>query len=279
MRSKSILFSFTTSLGLCALNCSAEDPTLGATGGTSSGATAGQPSALGGTAGSKAGTGGTVAGAASSGGSAGLGTGGSTGGTAGSAGLPSGGAGSGGSAGALSAGAGGRSTAGAAGQSIGGSGSGSGGAGSGGGGMSGAGVTAGSSGSATAGASAGGAASAFAPVADIIGLSCATNACHPNSKGQHSNLHNTDGKLYERLLAMGATITGADASCANLPLVVAGSPETSLIMTMITGDATARGKCGDKMPYKCPDDMAQTVCLTDPEVATIRNWITAGALP
>lgn len=145
--------------------------------------------------------------------------------------------------------------------------------------MSGAGVTAGSSGSSAAGASAGGAPSMFAPVADIIGLSCATNACHPNSKGQHANLHNTDGKLYERLLATNTTIAGADAVCASLPLVVPGSPDTSLIMTMIAGDANARGKCGEKMPYKCPDDMAQTVCLTDAEVGTIRSWIAAGALP
>jgi hypothetical protein len=278
MRTTSIHFTLTASLGLCALHCSAEDPThLDSTSGTSN-ATAGQQSALGATAGIATGTGGTAAG---SGGSAGVGIGGTTAGTFGSAGSPAGGAGSGGSSGTspLGAGAGGVGPS-SAGSGTAGTGLVSGGS-TGGGGLGGAGMsTSGGSGPGMAGnGTAGAAPSMFGPVADIIGLSCATNACHPNNKQQHANLHNTDGKLYERLLATSTTIAGADAVCASLPLVVPGSPDTSLIMTMITGDANARGKCGEKMPYKCPDDMAQTVCLTDAEVDTIRSWIAAGALP
>ena len=50
-------------------------------------------------------------------------------------------------------------------------------------------------------------------------------------------------------------------------------------MAMIVADDTNRSECGDRMPYKCPDQMAMTVCLTDPQIETIRSWIAAGALP
>ena len=72
----------------------------------------------------------------------------------------------------------------------------------------------------------------------------------------------------------------AKDACKNLPLVVPGSPETSLIMAMIVSDDTNRSECGDRMPYKCPDQMAMTgAALTDPQIETIRSWIAARALP
>jgi hypothetical protein len=150
--------------------------------------------------------------------------------------------------------------------------------------MAGVGVsTSGGSSAVTAGNGTGGTGgavgSAFAPVEAIITKSCGTTDCHPNSKGQHTDLHNTDGKLYDRLLATGVTIAGAKAVCAKSPLVVPSSPETSLIMAMIVADDSGRVDCGARMPDDCPDTRTMTVCLTDPEIETIRSWIAAGALP
>jgi hypothetical protein len=97
--------------------------------------------------------------------------------------------------------------------------------------------------------------------------------CHPNSMGQHINLHNTDGMLYMRLMG-NVPMAGTDMQCRNRPLVVPCSPDTSLIVQMIEAASGPRAGCAIRMPDDCPADRA---CLTDPNIQIIRSWIAGGA--
>ncbi|HEX5097947.1 MAG TPA: hypothetical protein VFV94_00535 [Polyangiaceae bacterium] len=229
-----------------------------------------------------AGSGGTLASTAGSGGSNSVGNGG-TGGSGGSAGSAAGaggtlggGSGSSGSSGAssLGSGTGGGGPAGMGGRDAGGSGRGFGGMGVGMGGMNGG--TGPTSGGSSSGGS-GGAGGLYQAVLDVIGANCATKDCHVNMKGQHVNLHNTDGKLYERLVSTTMTITGAAGACAKDPVVIPGDPDNSLIIKMIIEDDSGRKDCGKRMPDDCPDPQKKIVCLTDPQIDVIRSWIAAGA--
>jgi hypothetical protein len=277
-------FAFTIGFALTALHCSGDD-TLPSSQRGDSDSVAGRSGGQGGAAGTITGSAGISAGrGGGSGGGVGIS---GTAGVAAAAGSPSGGAGAGGASGSAGAAAGtsGNGTAGGGGLGTGGTELvGAGGAAAGIGGLSGAGPSTsgagGVSGSGTAGSGTGGAApSAFAPIAEIIGANCATSECHPNSKGQHSNLHDSDGKLLERLLSTTTTVAGAKDACKNLPLVVPGNPDQSLIMHMIVADETKRMDCGNRMPYDCPNAMYETVCLLDPDIEKIRSWIAAGAQP
>jgi hypothetical protein len=57
------------------------------------------------------------------------------------------------------------------------------------------------------------------------------------------------------------------SQCSGKTYVVAGKPEMSLLYDKV---ANATPSCGVRMP-------ASGTVLTDPEIATIKGWITAGA--
>ena len=277
MRPTRAQFYVTITLALGALRCSNAGDTLpvgtgNATNHESAGR-AGMPATM-------AGTGGTMSSTGNTGGTNAVGNGG-TGGTggsgAGAGGTLGGGSGTGGSSGTsnLGSGTGGGGPAGRGGRA--------GGAGRGFGGMgmsAGMGGMNGGTGAAMGGGMSGGSGGAgglYQGVLDIIGANCATKDCHVNMKGQHVNLHNTDGKLYERLVSTTMTITGAAGACAMDPIVVPGDPNNSLIMKMIVEDDSGRMDCGKRMPDDCPDPQKKIVCLTDAQIEVIRSWIAAGA--
>jgi hypothetical protein len=260
---KLYVLSILGSLGISA--CSGEEgtnnpPPPPTTGGTAAGGAGGK--ATGGVS-----TGGTSTGGVATGGVAtgGVGTGGSTGGAPPVAGGGAGGA----KGGAPSAGGG-------AGGAMGGGGAGGGGTGgiAGGSGGKGGGGAGGSVGGAAGGGSGGGSAVAFSAVTAIIGKSCSGGKCHDGSAAEanHTNLKVDDG-LHARLLL--APPDGSASACKSQMVVVPGMPEKSLLYTKVADDAAARNGCGNRMPAMCGG--GGNPCLSNADIMTIRNWITAGA--
>ena len=276
MRHVHALVFLTTALGLSLLNCSGDEGTLPETAGTG-GTRSNTPSGAG-MSHVGAGVGGTAPGAVPSSGGHASGSGGAPASTGGSAGAASGAPalGAGGLAGATTSGGapstGGQGPAGGAGAGAGGAAAGTpGGAGTG---QAGAAAGAsGSAGSAAVGPCGPVTGATFAQVEAIITKSCGTTECHPNSMKAHTDLHNTDGKLYDRLLA--AAPNSVKKECQNRPLVVPCSPETSLVMQKLGTNEDAWAGCGAQMPFECPD---KRQCLSAADTEIIRSWIAAGAL-
>ncbi|MES1165366.1 MAG: hypothetical protein ABUR63_06410, partial [Verrucomicrobiota bacterium] len=63
-----------------------------------------------------------------------------------------------------------------------------------------------------------------------------------------------------------------------LKLIVPGSPSTSLISDKIHGGTALGSMCGVRMPYMCSaTSSTPRACLTAAQIATVDNWINAGA--
>jgi hypothetical protein len=238
----------TASLSLLALHCSS-DP------GAPSSSSAGTPSSGAGGTAAQAGsppsggmtTGGVMSAGTNSGGTPTGGT--PTGGTP-TGGTPTGGFTSGGSAGKAGASGAGGTT---------------GGGGGGGGGV------AGSSGS---GGGGGGTAATFAQVKDLLMKTCAGAKCHDAASDQ-MDWTTSDG-LYMRLTT---AIPQGTPHCAGKVPVVANMPDQSLLLQAVKGSMPmCDSKALGRMPDNCSTSSATPrACLTDAQIKTISDWISAGA--
>lgn len=114
--------------------------------------------------------------------------------------------------------------------------------------------------------------SIYAAIIDGDGY-CTTPGCHfPDAEGLVSaGLDMSTPELaYEALVGVAARDT-TDSECADMgwTLVVAGNPDTSLLMDKITHDEANPPACGDAMPQGQP--------LEAEQIAVIREWIMMGA--
>ncbi len=124
--------------------------------------------------------------------------------------------------------------------------------------------TAGRSGG-TGGSGGGSGTATFADVTALFAANCV--ACHDGSA--HTDLRSSG--LYARIVNQNAT-----KSCTTQKLIVPNSPSTSLISNKIKG--TNLGGCGARMPYQCSTTSSNPrACLTTAQIATVDNWINAGA--
>jgi hypothetical protein len=114
----------------------------------------------------------------------------------------------------------------------------------------------------------------FARVEPILRRAC-TDACHDGRGMAADDFVFVDtGDLRQRLL--GPPPATAPPQCHNRPLVVPGDPDVSLLVVVIEEPESPRAGCAERMPHSCPD---RRPCITGTELRTIRDWITAGALP
>ncbi|MBC7660045.1 MAG: hypothetical protein H7249_10080 [Chitinophagaceae bacterium] len=62
-------------------------------------------------------------------------------------------------------------------------------------------------------------------------------------------------------------------SCLGLNLIATGAPEQSLVVGVLASTTTLPGDC----TVKSHIDVPQSVCITAPNLAKLKEWITAGA--
>ena len=112
---------------------------------------------------------------------------------------------------------------------------------------------------------AGGGTATFADVTALFAANCVS--CHDGTA--HTDLRASG--LYSRIVNQNAT-----KSCTTQKLIVPNSPSTSLISNKIKG--TNLGGCGVRMPNGCSTTSSNPrACLTTTQIATVDNWINAGA--
>ncbi len=107
----------------------------------------------------------------------------------------------------------------------------------------------------------------FGAVADLLGKRCGTAGCHDGDP-MHTNL--TKDGLHARLMTTPPKSLG---NCPTQTLVVPNMPEKSLLLIKVAPESGPRNGCGSRMPLNCNGGQ----CLSDADVASIRNWILAGA--
>lgn len=95
------------------------------------------------------------------------------------------------------------------------------------------------------------------------GRGCATALCHG---GSESGFRVTDRDATHRALVMGDA--RGEACTGEGALIVPGDPDASLLVEKLTGAP----RCGDAMPLG-------GIPLRDEDLAAVRDWIAAGALP
>lgn len=165
-----------------------------------------------------------------------------------SAGAPSSAGGGAGGTGGASAGSGGGSTGGSAGKGGGGSGGGGGSAG-------------------------GGSTATFAQVTTIINSSCATGMCHNATSGQ-LNFKTPSPDLYTVLTT---AIPSSVAHCKGTTLVVPSNAAGSFLASVVKAKATCKNNGADESIARMPDNCNGNSCLSTAQIATISDWINAGA--
>ncbi len=118
----------------------------------------------------------------------------------------------------------------------------------------------GGAGSNGTGGAGGGAAASFADVTALFAANCI--GCHTGTP--HTDLRAAG--LYARIVNQNDT----KAPCTAQKLIVPNNPAMSLISNKIKG--TNLNGCGNRMPSGCT-----TKCLMPAQIATVDNWINAGA--
>jgi hypothetical protein len=138
------------------------------------------------------------------------------------------------------------------------------------------GATAGAGG-ASASAGAGGAGSAsptFAAVKTLFAMSCGTGTCHNKASGQLDFQGTTD--LHTMLTT---ALPDSTAHCKGSILAAPNDAPGSYILTVVKAASACQKGGGNigRMPDNCKTNGGSPMCLTDPQVKILSDWIAAGA--